>query len=106
MDRRSSIKTFIIISAGAALLPSCLQDKKKSLSLKKIKIDDNEEELLSGLSETIIPKTGTPGAGDVSAHLFALMMIDDCFPPDGQDKFQKGLTAFDELSKKKSGNSF
>jgi hypothetical protein len=107
MDRRSGIKTLLIISAGTAFLPSCLQEKKKSsLSLKNIKIDDKEEELLAELSETIIPKTDTPGAKDVSAYLFAIMMIDDCFPPGGQYKFQKGLTAFDELSKKKSGNSF
>ena len=107
MDRRSGLKALIIISTGAVLIPSCLQDKKKSsLSLKNIKIDAGEEELLSGLSETIIPKTSTPGAGDVSAHLFALLMIDDCFPPDDQDKFQKGLTEFEALTKKKFGNSF
>jgi Gluconate 2-dehydrogenase subunit 3 len=107
MNRRSGIKTLIIISAGAALLPSCLQDKKKSsLSLKNIKIDDKEEELLSELSETIIPKTDTPGAKDVSAHLFALMMIDDCYPPGSQGKFQKGLTEFEEFTQKKFDKSF
>jgi len=107
MNRRSGLKTLIIISTGAALIPSCLQDKKKSsLSLKNIKINDNEEELLSGLSETIIPKTSTPGAGDISAHWFALMMIDDCYPPDDQEKFQKGLTEFEALTKKKFGNPF
>jgi len=107
MDRRSSIKNLIIISAGAALLPSCLRENKKpSISLKNIKIDGKDEELLSELSETIIPKTDTPGAKDVSAHLFALMMIDDCYPPDGQDKFVKGLKEFDEFSKKKFNKSF
>jgi hypothetical protein len=102
MNRRSGIKTLIIISAGAAILPSCLQNRKKSsLALKNIKINDKEEELLSELGDTIIPKTGTPGAKDVSAHLFALMMIDDCYPPDDQDKFVKGLKEFEEFSKKK-----
>jgi hypothetical protein len=107
MDRRSSIKNLIIISAGAALLPSCLQENKKSsISLKNIKIDGKDEELLSELSETIIPKTDTPGAKDVSAHLFALMMIDDCYVPAGQDKFVKGLKDFEEFSKKKSDKPF
>src|SRR5258706_15442809 len=88
MDRRSSLRTLLIISAGTVLLPSCLQDKEKSssISLKNIKINGSDEELLSELSETIIPKTNTPGAKDVSAQLFALMMIDDCYPPDDQDK--------------------
>lgn len=107
MNRRSSIKNLIIISAGAALLPSCLQDKKKSsLSLKNIKIDGKDEDILSVLSETIIPKTSAPGAKDVSAHLFALMMIDDCYDPSAQDKFVKGLKAFEELSEKKFNKSF
>ena len=107
MNRRSTIKTLFIISSGAVFLPSCLQDKEKSsLSLKNIKINDKEEELLSELSETIIPKTNTPGAKDVSAHLFALMMIDDCYPPEGQDKFVKGLKEFEEFTKKKLDKSF
>ena len=107
MNRRSSIKNLIIISAGAALLPSCLQNSKKSsINLKNIKIDGRDEDILSELSETIIPKTNTPGAKDVSAHLFALMMIDDCYAPAAQDKFIKGLKAFEELSEKKYNKSF
>jgi Gluconate 2-dehydrogenase subunit 3 len=106
MDRRSSIKTLIIISAGT-LLPSCLQDdKKSSVSYKKIKINKKKENLISEIGETIIPKTNTPGAKDVSAHLFALMMIDDCYDPDKQNQFEKGLKEFDEFSKKKFDKSF
>jgi hypothetical protein len=108
MDRRSSIKTLVIICAATALLPSCVQDEKKksSLALKNIKIDGNEEELLSKVSETIIPTTGTPGAKDISAHLFALMMVDDCYAPAEQGKFVKGLKAFEEFSKKKFNKPF
>jgi len=107
MNRRSGIKTLLIISAGTAFLPSCLQEKKKSsLSFKNIKIDDKDGELLSEFSETIIPTTVTPGAKDVSAHLFALKMIDDCFSPADQDKFQKGLKEFEEFTKNKYDKSF
>ena len=108
MDRRSSIKTLLIISAGAAWLPSCMEEDKKtsSLSLKNIKINSKEEELLAELSETIIPKTDTPGAKDVSAHLFALMMMDDCNTPENQDKFTKGLKEFEEFTKNKFDKSF
>ncbi len=107
MDRRSSIKTLFIISAAAALLPSCLHEEKKpSLSLKNIKIDDKDENLLSELSETIIPKTNTPGAKDVKASFFALMMLDDCYAPADQDNFVKGMKEFNEFSKKKFNKSF
>ena len=107
MDRRSGIKTLLIISAGAILIPSCLQeDKKSTLSLKNIQVDGNDEELLATLSDTIIPKTDTSGARDVSAHLFALMMVDDCYAPDSREKFVKGMKGFEELSKKKFDKSF
>ena len=108
MDRRSSIKTFLVISAGTTLLPSCLQHEKKktSLSLKNIKIDGDDEEFLSEVCETIIPKTDSRGAKDVSAHLFALTMIDDCYPPDKQSQFVKGLNEFKDFSRKKFDKPF
>jgi hypothetical protein len=91
MDRRSTIKNLLIITAGAALLPSCLQNEKKSsVALKNIRIDDKDEETLAELSEAIIPKTGTPGAKDVGASMFAVMMVDDCYSPDDQAKFVNG----------------
>lgn len=42
-------------------------------------ISGTQKKLLGELSETLIPASDTPGAKDVSAHLFALMMIGDCY---------------------------
>ena len=107
MNRRSAIKTCLIFTAGAALVPSCLQERSKSsLLLKNIDISSEQEKLMAELSETIIPKTNTPGAKDVSAHLFALMMVDDCYKPEEQKKFVSGLKDFDEITRKKFGKSF
>ena len=107
MDRRSAIKTCFVFTVGAALLPSCLdQRSKSSLLLKNIKISGGQEQLMAELSETIIPKTNTPGAKDVSAHLFALMMVDECFYPDTQKKFVAGLKDFEDQSEKKLGKKF
>ena len=56
MDRRSSIKTLLILSAGTALLPSCLQEEKKaSVTVKNFKINGNDEDIISAVSDTIIP---------------------------------------------------
>lgn len=107
MDRRSSIKTLIILSAGTALLPSCLQEEKKpSFIVKNFKISGNDEDTVSAVSDTIIPEGKTPGAQDVGAYQFTLMMIDDCYSPDQQQKFTKGLKEFDNFSKKKINKSF
>ncbi len=107
MDRRSSIKTLLILSAGTAILPSCLQEEKKaSVSVKNYKINGNDEDIVSAVSDTIIPGGKTPGAKDVGAYQFALMMMDDCYSPEDQQKFTQGLKEFDAFSKKTINKSF
>jgi len=107
IHRRAAIKTFLLISAGVTLIPSCLQDKKKSsVVLKNIQVDADQEGLLAEIAETIIPATDTPGAKDIGAHLFALKMVDDCYAAADQRAFIKGLDAFDAFSEKKFDHSF
>lgn len=93
--RRQALKSLVFASAGMALIPSCMNDRSKSsLLLKKIKISPEDETLISELCESIIPKTATPGAKDLSAHLFVLTMVDDCRTKTDQDAFLKGLEEF------------
>ena len=107
MDRRTSIKTFLTLTAGVTFLPSCFQEKEKSsILLKNMKIDSREEELVALLSETILPATDTPGAKDLSSHLFVLMMVDECFSREEREKFVKGLKEFRQLTKSKYDKSF
>jgi hypothetical protein len=84
-----------------------MQDKSKaSVILKNFSIDGEQEKLLAELSETIIPKTETPGAKDISAHLFVLKMMDDCHSKEDQDKFVSGLKDFQDKCKKDFDKSF
>ena len=107
MNRRTVIKNFLVFSAGAALIPSCLhEDSKAPILLKNIKVSGDQERMLAELAETIIPKTNTPGAKDISSHLFILMMVDDCYATADQQKFMKGMEQFEAMSKKDSGESF
>jgi len=107
MHRRTVIRNVLAFSAGAVLIPSCVHDEgKASIPLKNISITGDQEKLLESLSETIIPKTSTPGAKDLSAHLFMLMMVDECLNRENQQKFIRGLAQFEELSKKRSGTGF
>ncbi len=70
MHRRSAIRCFLAGSAGVILLPACLHDKRKSsVILKNISLTGDQEDMLADLAETIIPRTDTPGARDISAHL-------------------------------------
>jgi hypothetical protein len=94
--RRDTIRQLFLLSIGTTLIPSCMQDRaKSSILLRNLAITADQEALLAELSETILPKTGTPGARDISAHLFALKMIDDCRSPEEQGAYMQGLEAFE-----------
>lgn len=62
--------------------------------------------MLAELVETIIPATSTPGAKELSAHLFTLLMLDDCYNKEDQQKWLKGMEDFEAASKKMNGKSF
>ncbi|HUP13743.1 MAG TPA: gluconate 2-dehydrogenase subunit 3 family protein [Niastella sp.] len=107
MQRRTVLKNLLFIAAGTVVIPSCANRAgEASIPLKHIKIDSDQEKLLAEICDTIIPKTAIPGAKDVYAHLFALNMIDDCYPEEQQQQFVSGLNAIDKLSKKKSDTGF
>jgi len=107
MNRRTAIRNVVIISAGAGLLPSCMNEDKSAISLKNISVTGSQEKMLAELTETIIPKTKNfTGANDLKAHEFMLTMIDDCTSPEDQQKFMDGMKAFDKLSHDKFGQLF
>jgi Gluconate 2-dehydrogenase subunit 3 len=107
MQRRTVIKQLAFASGALLLIPSCMQSKNEtSISLKKIKIDADQEKILAALTETIIPETGSPGAKAVLAHLFVLMMVDDCYTSADQQKFITGLKNFEANTKKQYSKSF
>jgi len=107
VTRREALRQFLFVSTGVALLPSCLQHPSKaSIVLKKISVDANGENMLAELTDTLIPATTTPGAKDVSAHLFVLTMVDDCYTKEDQQKWLRGMQQFEELAQQKNGHSF
>ena len=106
-NRRVAIQQLLLIWAGVAFLPACLpNDRKVSIPLTQIHIEADDEMMLSELTETILPKTESPGAKDLSANLFVLKMVDDCFTKVDQDKYVKGMKAFEDFVHTKTGKSF
>jgi hypothetical protein len=106
-NRRVAIQQLLLIWAGVALLPSCLHNEQKvSIALKGIQIDPQDETMLAELAETILPKTDGPGAKEISAHLFALKMVDDCFTKANQENYIQGMKEFESYVMKTTGKSF
>src|SRR5450631_3849188 len=107
VNRRTAIRQFLFVSAGVALLPSCLHDEpRSSVLLTHFTITGNQEKLLAELVGTIIPTGETPGASAVSAHLFAHKMLYDCYTKEQQQKFLRGLQELDDASMEASGHRF
>jgi hypothetical protein len=107
MHRRTVIKNLALIIGGAALLPSCMQEKgKASIALKNVDVSADQEKLIGDMAETIIPKTNTPGAKDLQLHLFVLKMVDDCCTKKDQQAFMTGMEQFNKLIKDKYSRSF
>lgn len=107
MNRRHAIRTAFIFSAGAALLPSCLQkDTTTAIDFKNIVVNSEQQKMLAQLTATIIPTTKFIGAAEVKAHEFTLMMVDDCYSPEKQKLFTDGMQQFDKLVSTKYGKSF
>ncbi|HEY4966195.1 MAG TPA: gluconate 2-dehydrogenase subunit 3 family protein [Puia sp.] len=106
-NRRIAIQQLLLIWAGVALLPSCLHEEEKvSIPLKLIHIEPADENMLAGLTETILPKTDTPGAKDLAAHLFALKMVDVCYTKENREKYIQGMKDFESWVMKKTGKTF
>jgi hypothetical protein len=107
MNRRLVLKQLAMATAGAMLLPACGVDPKKvSIALNNLKVSGDEEDLIAEIADTIIPATDTPGAKAVGAHLFTLVMVDDCMEKSEQEKYLKGLRSFNDSTKKITGKSF
>ncbi len=101
MKRRTVFKHLAMASAAAWILPSCISDPKKvSIALNRLRITGDEEELIGDIAEVLIPRTDTPGARETRAHIFTLVMVDDCLSKPDQEKYLKGMRAFpDEVVK-------
>lgn len=104
--RRTALKQILLATAGAAVIPACLDNKAPTITLKQINITGAQEAMLMALSAAIIPTTTTPGAAETGATAFALKMVDDCYSKEDQDKFIKGLSTFEAFAREKSGTAF
>lgn len=107
MNRRSALRTLMVVTAGVTLLPSCVQHPRKAgVACKHLQLNGEQESMVALIAAIIIPTTTTPGAKETGAYRFALIMIDDCCSAKDQEQFQDGLRKFEAMVKEKEGKSF
>ncbi|WP_343693802.1 gluconate 2-dehydrogenase subunit 3 family protein [Chitinophaga sp.] len=95
VSRRTVLKQVLFVSAGLAVLPSCLHEKKPpAYKVKNIELSSDEEATLTSLADVMIPNGEKPGARQVQADVYAMTLMDDCYTKADQEKFKTGLQAF------------
>ena len=111
MNRRDAVKlTTLVLGASLSapamieILQGCSSDKARGL--KPALFTDDNENIISKIAETIIPKTDTPGAIEAGVPDFIEKFVQDVYTPGQQKKFMKGLGEIDDLSRKKYGKKF
>lgn len=105
MDRRKAIQNLALVISGAVLLPACTKSHPIA-HFHHFDITFDEQSLICGIAETIIPTTNTPGATDLNLYGFIIKMVDDCTTKKDQQTFIKGMGEFDGVPKKMFGKAF
>lgn len=106
MNRRKALKN-VALTFGTALSLPAWANAWTPESLPKItNVNPVESQLLNLLVETLIPKTDTPGAGEMGIDKFVMVMVNDCTPEKQQSVFMTQLGLVDTFAQKKYDKSF
>ncbi|GGG48957.1 gluconate 2-dehydrogenase subunit 3 family protein [Hymenobacter glacieicola] len=117
MNRRDAVARVALIMGGTLIggdyfLTSCSSpeaEKEKKATVKKQEkpfLSQDQVAYLNEVGETILPTTKTPGAKAADVGSFMAVMVKDCYKPEDQQIFLKGLTQLEQASQKKNGKGF
>lgn len=110
MDRREALKQLTLLTGGAlsfstvaGLMGGC-RATNENASLQTLSPAQNE--LVSELTERIIPATDTPGAKDANVNQFIDHMLTNWHTKEEKQHFLEGLDHVDELSNQQHDRKF
>ena len=93
MKRRQAIESIATLSAGAFLLSSC--DFSTDLPVySNIPLEKDQRNLISNLTEAILPKQSLEVITPESTPDFVLTMVNDCYSLENIQKYIDGMNAF------------
>ncbi len=107
MERRDALKALAVLTGGAVLVPSCNFLKEDILAAyKNLQVTPSLQQMLAQIANTIIPAGALKGAADLQVQDFILVMVNDCFKPEEQQVFMRGMQHFNDYSDAVGGKSF
>ncbi len=107
MDRREAVSRVALLLGGTILgaeffINGCKSEPEKVKEL----FGQDQINFLNEVGDTILPATATPGAKAANVGKFMAVMVKDCYKPDDQKVFTKGLSQLDDACQKKNGKKF
>jgi|SRR6476661_2738477 len=107
MNRREAISRVALILGGTVIgaemfLEGCKPGGKKVADL----FDQDNIAFLDEVAETILPETSTPGAKAAKVGQFMSVMVRDCYSPEDQQVFLKGIQKIDDEADKEYNKPF
>jgi len=111
MQRREALKKTLLAMGYTISVPSLISifescQSNSSQTWQPEFFSARQASVIGELTETILPKTATPGAKDLKLDRFIDQIIKQVLSKDDQQLFLKGMDAFDEEAKKLNGKSF
>jgi hypothetical protein len=106
MERRIALKSMALAVGALANLPAWASGWTKESITQTAFLSADQAKNLVAIVETMIPKTDTPGAGELGVGDFVQKMVTDCYDAKTQSSFTSGISNLDQQSVQKSGKSF
>lgn len=106
MERRVALRNMALAMGAMANLPAWASGWNKAAIAKAGLLSADQSKNLTAIVETIIPKTDTPGAGELGVGGFVEKMVKDCYDTKVQANLASGISNLDEQSIQRFGKSF
>jgi hypothetical protein len=106
MERRVALKSMALAMGAMAGLPAWASRWQPQTLAGKQFLSADQSKMLAAIVETIIPKTNTPGAGELGVGDFVQKMVKDCYDSKTQSALSSGISNLDEYSIQQFGKSF
>ena len=109
MNRRDALSRVALLVGGTVIGAEAFLNGCKSGGAKlgsSLSFTPDDVAFLDEVSETILPKTDTPGAKEAKVGEFMTVIVRDCYEDKDQKTFLAGMQKLDDASKKKNSTSF
>src|SRR5579871_5168530 len=94
MQRREALQKVALLVGGAVIGADAFLSGCKTPPRKEGLFYDTDVALMDEIGETILPAgAGVPGAKEAGIGAFMKVIVTDCYTPEDQDVFTKGLQA-------------